>query len=361
MSWGLVFAGVSAASGLFNAIDESHANRRIIADLNEIKNYLKDLKKTLRLVQQQNEEILNKLNELPEQIRQIVDEIVSTSLLEERYSYINDVWENFLVLRRWRRVGIRSDEWRRYSDAMNYIFDHENRVSKLFNLISICEFALCITRGRTKSLVILRLDQKSETIKLLSDDYETKINSLLDKLKIDLDNTNYIVSHNLSANLNDIENLTFQQHPNRLKTENYTERVCETRRSGGRLDRMYTVCRNEHRTRQVTDTAYNNARDNHVKSINSQIAFIKDQIKHFAELCAVYKTLVNYRQRISNKSLNEVFTEENSVYFTKDDQVALSNHPIDDSDFEAFLHFDNIIDGDDVELSITERESFNVI
>ncbi|WP_299278945.1 hypothetical protein, partial [uncultured Psychroserpens sp.] len=366
MGWGLVFSGVSAASGLFNAIDESHANRKIRADLNLIKDYLKNLKKTLQQVKIQNEEILLKLDELPEKIRQIVEEIVQTALLEERYSDLDDVRENFLTLRRWKRVSIRSQEWQRYSSSMNYVFDHENRISRLFELINICEFALCITRNRAKSLVILRLDQKIESISLLVDEFKESIESNLDKLKIDLDKTKYILSHNLSPDLSDFNNLNFKKQPNKTKTERYHVQECEwRRRSGGprgERDDMYRYCENIAKTRQVPDVTFHNARDKHIAKINSEISKIRIQISQFAELNAVLKALGNYRNRISFKSFDEINQNDKALILidNPDSEAQISKNEIDIKEITELFEFENENDFNKIEYW-SENKSFNGI
>jgi hypothetical protein len=361
MVWGLVFAGVSAASGLFNAIDESRANRRIVADLSEIKKYLKELRKSIRFVKLQNEEILLKLDELPDRITRIVVTVVSNALLEERYSDLDDIRENFITLRRWSRVSLRGREWSRFSNSMNYVFDHENRISRLLDLITISEFALCITRNRAKSIVILRLDNKIESLDNLKNEFQDRIENQLEKLLIDLNNTKYVKSHNLSPELEEFENLIFEKQPNRNKTEYYNQRVCRDVNIGGPAGRV-TRCRNERKSRQIPDTQFHNSRDNYINNINQTIAFIKQQVIEFGQLSSVLNCLINYRNDIlGGKSIDKIIELEEPLYFL-DTDLSEKKEKIESISYSDLNNFLEIEDSDFefTELEI-ENESFNVI
>lgn len=360
MGWGLVFAGVSAAAGLYNAIDESNANRSIVADLSKIKKYLKEIKRSIRFVKRQNEEILLKLDELPITITRIAETVVSNALLEERYSDIDDLRENFITLRSWNRVSLRGREWSRFSNSMNYVFDHENRVSRLLDLISISELALCITRNRAESIVLLRLDDKIVSIEILLDTFQNTIESQLDKLIVDLNNTKYIKSHNLSSDLDDIEDLEFIKQPNRNKTIHSNRRVCETFTVGDR-DREVTSCKNERTSRKVPDEKFHNSRDNHVNEINNILLIIKNQIGEFGQLTSIFNCLKKYRNKISMKSTNEILETEKALIFIDTDISDNKGKSISipTSDLNKFLEIN------DEEFEFTEfeieNESFNIV
>lgn len=347
MGWGLVFAGVSAVSGLFNAVDESQANRKIIANLNEIKNYLKDLKKSVRYIKQQNKEILLKLNELPIRIRQIVDEIVQTALLEERYSDLDDVRENFMTLRRWRRVSIRSQEWQRYSAGLNYIFDYENRISRLFDLIPLSEFALCITRNRAEPLIILRLEQKIQNLDDLIDEFKKRIEVDLEKLLLDLNNINYISSHNLSEELDDFKNLVFTKVSDRTITERYfvseTYQHCTSGHRPGDGPDCHFRTRQVPRHRTVPDKKFHISRDNFVQKIGDQINLISQDILSFSQIVTVTNSLKNYRNLLSQKSIEEIIKNAKPLLFFDNDstEVVDSTEEFDINEIIEFLEINS--------------------
>lgn len=364
MGWGLVFSGVSAAAGLFNAVDENRANRKIVADLDEIKKYLKDIKKSIQFVKLQNQEILSKLDDLPITVANIVETVVSTHLLEERYNDIDDIRDNFITLRQWRRVSIRGRAWSRFSNSMNYIFDHEHRISRLLDLISISELGLCITRNRAKSIVLMRLDDKIENLEILSETFREKIENQLDKLLIDLNNKKYIESHNLTPDLENLNNLVFNKSSNKTKTQYYNKSICKTYTRGSRsrgTDSEVTKCENKRMSRQVDDTQFHTLRDNYVKEINQTVVKIKKQIIEFGQLSSILNCLKRYRNDISKKAVINVLETEESLLFLDTDLSDKSNesHLISNSDLNTFLEIEDK-EFEFKELK-TENESFNII
>lgn len=318
MGWGLVFAGVSAASGLFGAYDSNVSFRQIRQDLNKIKKYLVDLQRTADEIKAQNSQILQKLDLLPDKIRQIVTEIVDVAMLRERYSTTNDIRDNFLILRGGRGYNIRDTEWLRFSDAMSYLFEYEYRLSKTFDLINICEIALVISKERALSLVVLRIDQKTKSILTLQNALQESIENKLDKLKIDLDNKSYISNHNLTTSLEDFGKLSYSALLDRLIEVEHTESVCHYEyddgpRYGGR--RRIQVCRNVKNKISVPDTAFHNSRDNHLTLIREQITTINNLIKEFGYLSGLVSTLKKYRETISTEDVQKIFDTEKPMYF----------------------------------------------
>lgn len=314
MSWQLILSGVSAAAGAFNAYDEYRANRAIRRDLEKIKEYLIGIRSTVAEVQRQNEIILKKLDRLPVEIRKIVIEVVDTRLLSERYSEIRTTRDAFLTLRGGRVYGIRSQEWLKYLSAMGYLFDYENRVSKMFDLIDVCEIALVITKERASPFVLLRVKRKIEDISELADDLHDKIEAKLKKLKIDLDNNKFVISHNLSEDLESFDALTYKMHLNRTKTQYYTRQVCHWEERGI-YDHRVKVCKDVTETRKIPDEAFHSARDSHHKILKDQISILKEDINEYGYLLAVIQSLEKYLETISESSFVQALTGDSVMYF----------------------------------------------
>jgi hypothetical protein len=345
MGWGLVFAGVSAAAGAFGAFDSHNSNRQIRQDLDKIKKYIVGLQRSVDEIKAQNSQILQKLDLLPEKIRQIVTEIVDVALLRERYSVTNDIRDNFLILRGGRGYNIRDTEWLKFSDAMSYLFEYEYRLSKTFDLINICEIALVITKERALSLVVLRIDQKIQSLMILQNALQENIESKLDKLKIDLDNKSYISEHNLTTNLDDFGKLTYTSYPNRVITQQYTERVCHYESNGGGGGRYgggggrTEVCVNVIKTREIPDSAFHISRDKHLNSIKEQVSELTSLIKEFSYLVGLTTTLKKYRAAISNESSQKIFDTEKPMYFFE-----TINEPTDEKKILKSLDWNDVDD-----------------
>lgn len=295
--WGLIFAGVSAAAGAFSAVDGYFSNRAMRESLAKIIDYLKVLDAKLDQVIAQNKAILEKLDELPRVIRAIVQEIVDFALLDERYATMHAIKLNILELKLDRKYRISEPGWRELSEALTYLFLHENRISYLFKLILACELALAATRNHAQPFIVRLLKDKLGLMHDLRDDYKNRIVGELNALKGMLDQTHFILSHNLKDDLADFGKLAYVKQPDRLRTISYTERVCHMRSDHCGND--WEVCHDEPRTRQEPDTPFHSARDSHVALIEQKRAMIGEMLEQFKNLQNVVSQFESYLARIS--------------------------------------------------------------
>jgi len=295
--WGLIFAGISAAAGAFSAVDSFFSNRSIRENLAKVIDYLKVLDAKLDEVIRQNKAILDKLDELPRIIRAIVQEIVDFALLDERYATIHAIKLNITELKLDKRYRITEPGWRELSEALTYLFLHENRISYLFKLILACELAVAATRNQAQPFVVRLLKDKLGLMHDLRDDYKTRIIGELTALKGLLDQTQFIVSHNLSESLDDFSKLVYVKQPDRQRTVSYADRVCETRVD--HCGNEWESCHDVQRTRQEPDTPFHAARDNHVALIEQKKVVISDMLVQFKNLVSVLTQFENYLKQIS--------------------------------------------------------------
>ncbi|WP_128918014.1 hypothetical protein [Bradyrhizobium nanningense] len=317
--WGLIFAGVSAAAGAFSAVDGYLSNRAIRESLSKIIDYLKVLDTKLDEIVRQNKEILEKLDELPRVIRAIVQEIVDFALLDERYATLQAIKLNILELKLDRRYRITEPGWRELSEALTYLFLHENRISYLFKLILACELALAATRNQAQPFIVRLLKDKITLLHDLRDDYKNRISLELTMLKGMLDQTQYIAGHNLSENLDDFDKLTYAKQPDRLRTISYSERVCHWRSDHCGND--WEVCHDEPRTRQEPDTPFHAARDNLVGQIEQKKALIHEMLVQLRNLLSVVAQFENYLSKISGK---KALSENVTLFHPRSGAKALS-------------------------------------
>ena len=299
MGWALAAGIASAIFGGFNAYDEYHANRRIRRDLEEIKKYLAGLDVKIDEVISINRNILTKLDELPEKFREIIEEVQSEGLLEERYSTVRSLQYNFLLLRGGRRYRINGEEWLKFMEAMTYLYEHEYRPSRVFQLIQVAEVALVVTKERAFRFVEFSVISKRDENVELKEDALSDLEAKLASLKAKLDNKKFISSHNLDENLTDINELEFKKVPDRNKVETYWEEECHWVDVPGRYaDRQRRVCENVKKTRTVPDKRFHDARDKHVKKVRSAIKKIRAILKDIRTLNGVIQSLDKYIEKI---------------------------------------------------------------
>lgn len=343
MVWPIVLAAVSAVAGVFNALDEHTANRKIKDDLEEIKKYLQEIQSGIDFIKSQNTAILQRLDDLPAEVRRIVSEVVSAVVLSGRYSEIDNVKDNYLSLLnksgKSKGYGIRDAEWITYSAAMTYIFQHEGRISSTFDLIKICEIALIITKERALDFVVLRLDQRIKAMDDLQFDLNVHIEARIQKSLIDLNNSIYIQNHNLNENLNSIDNLDFTMQPDRTITEGYMVRECHTKYS--RYSDGYEVCENVLKYHQVPDSAFHIARNNFAAMIRTEIDQIKQLLVDLGALSAAKAKLQKYSDGISSgMALADM---HRVMYFASTNKMSefsletRASNPVDQDDFDEYF------------------------
>jgi hypothetical protein len=339
--WLLIAGGVSAAAGLFNAVDEYGANRAIRRDLAQIKKYLIGLREVVDRIQQQNMAVLAALDALPERVRQLVSEVVDIALLRERYVTVSDANDNFLLLQEGQPYSLRSLEWLRFSEAMAYLFEHENRVSKTLGLISVCEVALVITKERSLALVIDRVDKRLAAMSALAEAHTSQIVTLLKKLKVELDESAYIAEHNLREDLGALAQLTYVARPDRTVEETYYVVEEYFIDGGGRYgNRSIRATRNVPRKRQVADVSFRVSRDAHVAKIAGQVMVIASELERLSQLTGLRSVLSNYRDRIG-AGVTDASMLAMTMYFTdveqSDTAKSLVAVPLDEDDFHDYI------------------------
>ncbi|MCB1497315.1 MAG: hypothetical protein KDJ86_16150 [Bauldia sp.] len=210
---------VGAGATVVGFFAERDENRRIIDALAEIKGYLVRIEQEIRQIQRQNEAILRKLDELPDQIEEIVTEVVEVALLEERYATLTSILSNYFNLgeAERRRYRINSAGWDRVSEALTYLVLHENRISRLLDLIFWCEFALVASEYRGAPVIKSLITGKhGMIIPLFLEVKERLEDSHKDLLK--LLESRFVRRHNLSDDLADLDQLTFRLEDDKAET-----------------------------------------------------------------------------------------------------------------------------------------------
>lgn len=206
---GSAMSVVGAAASVIGFFMGREENRRIIGELRQIKAYLRKLDERVADIEKQNKEILAALDQLPDQIQSIVDERVGLALLNERYNSLESIRINYLNLNEVerKRYRINTIGWDRLSEALTYLVRHENRISKLFDVLSWCEFAIVASEGRGAPVVRSLIDTKGHMVIPLFEELRDQLQSAHNEL-IGLLSGQYVAEHNFgndTSNLDGIE------------------------------------------------------------------------------------------------------------------------------------------------------------
>jgi hypothetical protein len=298
-----IIAAVKTGMELFGKLKENDFQSTILRDFRDLKNYMQVINQKVDIIILQNQVILDRLDNLPNEMLRITDSVVSNHLLEERYTNIQGRLTLFTSIDDWADWENNYNGWKDYYFDLNYLFLREYRIGHMPLLIPACELAISVYKGFALPVVKVLLDQKLYRLysaqEVLRDDIQAKLDTLLSQLA----NTSYIASHILDENIEDIRKQLYVGHGHRSRTESYTVRECTREIVGDPRNRQ--TCRNYTLTRQVADTAYNNRYDHHIASIAKSQAALIDSVTRYAEASLVIDLLISYQNAIIRESITE--------------------------------------------------------
>lgn len=308
-----VIAIISAGIKLIDTIKEDEFQSTVLAEFEELKNYMTLINQKIDVLILQNQVVLDRLDSLPNEILQITDTVVSNHLLEERYTNIQGRLTLYTSVDDWANWENNYEGWKDYYYDLNYLFLREYRLGHMPLLIPACELAISVYRGFALPVVKVLLDQKLDRFhsaqEILRDDIQEKLDAILSLLG----NATYIDSHILDENIDDIRKQLYVGHGHRNKTESYTEQVCSGGDSGCCRDRR--VCRNVTRTRQVADTAYNNRYDQHIAKVTKLQSTLVDSLTKYAEASLVIGLLESYQKSVIRDDIATDIMENDELEF----------------------------------------------
>ena len=220
---GSVMSVVGGAASVIGFFMEREENRKIIGELRQIKVYLHRLDQRIANIETQNKIILAALDQLPKQIAMIVDERVNLALLEERYNTLASIRTNYLNLNEEerKRYRINSVGWDRLSEALSYLVHHENRISKLFEVLSWCEFALVASEGRGTPVIRSLITTKGHMVIPLFEELRDQLLTAHNEL-CSLLGSQYVAEHTFGNDSTDLDSIDYDLAPRKI--EHTTER-----------------------------------------------------------------------------------------------------------------------------------------
>lgn len=307
--------GTASVIGFFMERDE---NRRMLEKLDEIKKYIKKIDADIKIIKQQNEIILNKIDQLPIQIQAIVDEIIDTALLEERYSSLDRITKNYFLLPGGEdRYLINTDGWDELSDLLTYIFRNENRISTFFEAIKYCEFAIMVSDFQGTPIIANIIENKLLFIDDLREKLELSCKDKAQDLLNTLNSTNYILSHNFNDTFSSFEDFVWSPQPRKpeTRTETYSVRVRTGREcdAGERGAVCFNTYENQTRTRTKPDQQginFNKKRKEIIDSIPIKKQDLINELKNFKEVSDLIAMFTFYLKVIKDDYEHNKFSDK---------------------------------------------------
>lgn len=290
--------GVFSVVGFFQ--DSSH-QRRTLGMLRDIQQHLTQIDNKIENLKTGQREILAKLDQLPVEIHQITKDVVAIALLNERYSRLRYMQNFFLAgneeLTESGRIQLGQD--------LQYLVDYENRVSYIPAILQWCEFYLIVTKEGGTNLVDILLETKIGYMQDLIDDFTQAVISNINQLHTYLNNKKYVSTHNLTENLETINNLSYSMQGDRQRTEHRVVRICDDISDGCCRPRVH--CREIQEPYQVHDQVYSTNRDKHQQLIQKTLKKVSEQLMLLANVNSAQALCKGYKDDlIANKSNEDI-------------------------------------------------------
>ena len=179
--------------------------------LEEIQDYMKDLDEKTDEIIKQNQNILTKLDNLPIEIEESIKINLLLNSLGKHYSVLDTIKKNYFLLNpeEKKRYRINTFGWDRISEALSYLAFNEFRLRKIIELIKWFEFSLIVTDGKAIRVIRSMAFEKGSKIVPLFSELRDKLRSSHNDL-LTLLTSQYVASHNLSENLQNLDDLQYQ-------------------------------------------------------------------------------------------------------------------------------------------------------
>jgi hypothetical protein len=289
-----VMSIIGSAATVAGFFSKKSSDRKILGKLEEIKRYLKELDSKVDQVIKQNETIIEKLDELPHIIEDIVEEVVDIALLEERYSTLKSIRNNYFLLNEEEqgRYRINTAGWDRISEALTYISDHENRLSKIIEIITWCEFALVVTEGKSIRVVKEIAFGKGSMIVPLLDELEAIMMASYSDLLNTLESA-YVENHNLSETLPALEDIRYDLVDDKQEWRWAFVLDCPPGKipNGGCVER-------EFKKTIVANVNFNRKKQEKPAAINARVKKLKVDIRNYCAARDAILALMSYHDML---------------------------------------------------------------
>lgn len=261
--------GAASVVGFFTTLNFQKDTERTLA---EIKAQLTTIERNTETIIQQNREILGRINELPtrHEVRLMLREEVAQGLIDQAYSNLRAAENDALEF--WDSG---SANWVSFRNSLQYLFDHDNRVSTTAEMLGHCSFAVQVSRGLAVPFVRKVVTSRKNRLRVLREILKEKTRDMLLHLRHDLlDDREYVTSHSLTDASTDLAIVYTMQSDKRIAVPGH----CLVPHHSG------SWCAEPGEPRYVIDSAYKRARDSHRREIEKHLEMTSRMNEDYGEI-----------------------------------------------------------------------------
>ena len=262
-----------------------------------LKPYLVAIINHLQFIEQQNREIILKLDSLPEIFRGIIRDELHNQRLTDHYNNLESLYLTLSAIGDNEKWDLSSAGWLSISESLTYIYKYEYRISKISETLLWTNFADFASGGKATAVFVALIENKIEYLASSRSEIQAKYEISIKQLR-SLVSTEYVNQSNIDQ-ITRIEDLQFSLYPDRTKTIQVQREVVETT---GDPDccRSRTVRKIIIENKTVPDEGFSAAREAMRLSIQSSIAETLSYGQSLSEICSA-QTLMKWSLNLFNE------------------------------------------------------------
>lgn len=276
-----ILSGVGGAASVVSFFKTLDFQDEVLRSLQEIKQNVREIKRNTEIIIQQNKRILEAIDQLPTRYEQRImfQEEINEGFLKQAYSNLEGTENDEIEF--W---DINSANWVQYRNSLQFIFNHDNKISNTAKILAHCSFAVQISKGQANGFVKNVIRQRKDNLVILRDKLAQQVKGKLIHLRETLlADTTYVASHNFDDNLKDLTGINYELQPNKY---NWVEGPCLVPYTGGRIG-----CAEPGPPKRVLDYDFKNNRDAHKNTIDTEITNTDNLNNEFGEIASLVLVL----------------------------------------------------------------------
>lgn len=289
---------VSAGITVVGYFQDRSERRKILGQLAAIREYMMNIDIKVDNLLNQNKQILEALDALPDKFYHIAVRVVQDSEVDKSYSFLRGLRNTFYDLNG-ERFELTSGFWRDVSQLLTYVYEHEDRLSYNATLASFGEFAIALTGGAATGFVSDLVSLRISRLEKLHPILESEAASALGNLQNLIKQSEYIQSHNFGEG--PFSNLSIKYMPDRMRTVTRHREECHEE-NDFECCRGRVVCHQVPYSVSEPDIEFSNRRNAYKVRVDTAIKDAKSALKNVFLSSWAKSIFIDYHKVLTDAS-----------------------------------------------------------
>ena len=280
-----------------------------------LKPYVVAILNHLAAIEQQNREIIKRLDKLPEIFRDILKKELNVSALDGHYSNLKSKYLALSAMDDQNGWELSTDGWLSIGQSITFLYDFEYRLSKIPEVVLWTFFADYASGGKVRSIFRALIGTKLVHLGVSRAEVQTNFDLQVKSLRVLL-STEYVALSNIDQ-ITRLEDLQYTMQADRTKVIQVSRQVTEQYFEGD-CCRAKTRIKVIIEDKTVPDDVFNNGRDGTRLAIQTNLPAAIQIGQDLTEICAAQQLLQWTLDELSEKG----FVNEALITVTASDDEA---------------------------------------